>query len=137
MWKCIAECVCGSAHAAVGRGCEDYVAVNTIGDRILIAACDGVGSARNGREGAKYAARSLIYEAQRRRVFVQRMKTKWGSCNHRAGTIRLNTDLAKKPKECLEYIIAHEMAHLLEPILRSYGESTHRRGIAISGPAQF
>jgi predicted metal-dependent hydrolase len=43
------------------------------------------------------------------------MKTKWGSCNHRAGTIRFNTELAKKPKECLEYIVVHEMAHLLEP----------------------
>ena len=48
------------------------------------------------------------------RVFVQQMKTKWGSCNPRAGTIRLNTDLAKKPKECLEYIVVHEMVHLLE-----------------------
>jgi len=46
---------------------------------------------------------------------VQQMKTKWGSCNHRAGTIRLNTELAKKPKECLEYIVVHEMTHLLEP----------------------
>lgn len=50
-----------------------------------------------------------------RRLFVQRMKTKWGSCNHRAGTIRLNTDLAKKPRECLEYIVVHEMVHLIEP----------------------
>jgi predicted metal-dependent hydrolase len=49
------------------------------------------------------------------RVFVQQMKTKWGSCNPRAGTIRLNTELAKKPKECLEYIVVHEMVHLLEP----------------------
>lgn len=49
------------------------------------------------------------------RVFVQQMKTKWGSCSARAGTIRLNTELAKKPKECLEYIVVHEMAHLLEP----------------------
>jgi predicted metal-dependent hydrolase len=49
------------------------------------------------------------------RVFVQRMKTKWGSCNHRAGSIRLNTDLARKPRECLEYILVHEMVHLLEP----------------------
>ena len=49
------------------------------------------------------------------RLFVQQMKTKWGSCNPRAGTIRLNTELAKKPKECLEYIVVHEMAHLLEP----------------------
>lgn len=49
------------------------------------------------------------------RVFVQRMKTKWGSCNPATGAIRLNTDLAKKPIECLEYIVVHEMAHLLEP----------------------
>ncbi len=50
-----------------------------------------------------------------RRVFIQRMKTRWGSCNTQAGTIRLNTELAKKPKECLEYIVVHEMIHLLEP----------------------
>ena len=49
------------------------------------------------------------------RFFVQRMKTKWGSCNHKARTIRLNTELAKKPRECLEYIVVHELVHLLEP----------------------
>ena len=47
--------------------------------------------------------------------FLQRMKTKWGGCNHRAGTIRLNTELAKKPKDLLEYIVVHEMLHLIEP----------------------
>lgn len=46
---------------------------------------------------------------------LQRMKTKWGSCNPRAGTIRLNTELAKKPKDLLEYVVVHEMVHLLEP----------------------
>jgi len=46
--------------------------------------------------------------------FVQRMKTRWGSCNPDARTIRLNTELAKKPRECLEYIVGHEMIHLLE-----------------------
>lgn len=50
-----------------------------------------------------------------RRFFVQRMKTKWGSCNHGARTIRLNTELAKKPPECLEYLVVHELAHLIEP----------------------
>ena len=49
------------------------------------------------------------------RLFVQRMKTRWGSCNPQKGSIRLNTDLAKKPRECLEYVVIHEMAHLLEP----------------------
>ncbi|HDI3137264.1 TPA: M48 family metallopeptidase [Vibrio cholerae] len=47
--------------------------------------------------------------------FLQRMKTKWGSCNHSAGNIRLNTELVKKPKDLLEYVIVHEMAHLIEP----------------------
>ncbi|MEN9307169.1 MAG: hypothetical protein RL173_1101 [Fibrobacterota bacterium] len=47
--------------------------------------------------------------------FLQRMKTKWGSCNHRAGNIRLNTELVKKPRDLLEYVIVHEMIHLLEP----------------------
>lgn len=47
--------------------------------------------------------------------FLQRMKTKWGSCNHRAGHIRLNTELVKKPKDLIEYVIVHELAHLLEP----------------------
>jgi len=49
------------------------------------------------------------------RFFVQRMKTRWGSCNPTARTIRLNTELAKKPAECLEYIVVHELVHLLEP----------------------
>jgi predicted metal-dependent hydrolase len=49
------------------------------------------------------------------RVFyVQRMKTKWGSCSALARTIRLNSELAKKPRECLEYIVVHEMVHLRE-----------------------
>jgi len=51
-------------------------------------------------------------------VYVRRMKTKWGSCNPNARSIRLNTELAKKPRECLEYIVVHELAHLRE---RSHG----------------
>ena len=43
------------------------------------------------------------------------MKTKWGSCNPRAGTIRLNTELVKKPKDHLEYVVVHEMLHMIEP----------------------
>ncbi|MDD1649115.1 MAG: M48 family metallopeptidase, partial [Methylococcaceae bacterium] len=47
--------------------------------------------------------------------FLQRMKTKWGGCNHRAGNIRLNTELVKKPRDLLEYVLVHEMLHLVEP----------------------
>jgi predicted metal-dependent hydrolase len=49
------------------------------------------------------------------RLYVQKMKTKWGSCNPRARAIRLNTELAKKPKHCLEYILVHELVHFFEP----------------------
>lgn len=48
------------------------------------------------------------------RLFVQRMKTKWGSCHPESGNIRLNTELAKKPPECLDYVVLHELAHLRE-----------------------
>ncbi len=46
---------------------------------------------------------------------VRKMKTKWGSCTPALQTIRFNLELAKKPLECLEYVIVHEMVHLLEP----------------------
>ena len=73
------------------------------------------------RKELKKAVPPLLVQWQPRlgvkieRFFVQRMKTKWGSCNHKARTIRLNTELAKKPPGCLEYIVVHELAHLLEP----------------------
>jgi predicted metal-dependent hydrolase len=47
--------------------------------------------------------------------FLQRMKTKWGGCNYRERNIRLNTELVKKPKDLLEYVVVHEMIHLIEP----------------------
>jgi len=42
------------------------------------------------------------------------MKTKWGACNIEARRIWLNLELAKKPIQCLEYIVVHELAHLIE-----------------------
>ncbi len=56
-----------------------------------------------------------VLDVKVERVFIRRMRTKWGSCSPASASIRLNTDLAKKPPECLEYIVAHEMAHLVEP----------------------
>ena len=90
---------------------------------------------RPGSDGVKCAEvvhdwhKSLLHEAVREliarwepklgvdvaRYFLQRMKTKWGSCNHRTGTIRLNTELVKKPRDLLEYVVVHEMLHLIEP----------------------
>ncbi|SDG01799.1 M48 family metallopeptidase [Chitinophaga filiformis] len=88
------------------------------------------GSNRNKREAVMYEwQKSLLHDYIQEIIpkwekmlgvkvnayYVQRMKTKWGSCNHRSGTIRLNTELVKKPKDLVEYVIVHEMAHLLFP----------------------
>jgi predicted metal-dependent hydrolase len=90
------------------------------------------------RPGSSHTARaavmhewhkSLLHEAVRELIarwepklgvyvagyFLQRMKTRWGSCNHRMRTIRLNTELVKKPRDLLEYVVVHEMLHLIEP----------------------
>jgi predicted metal-dependent hydrolase len=45
---------------------------------------------------------------------IKKMKTKWGACNVKVRRIWLNLELAKKPVQCLEYIIVHELVHLLE-----------------------
>jgi predicted metal-dependent hydrolase len=50
-----------------------------------------------------------------KKFFIRHMKTKWGSCNHRDKHILLNSELAKKPRNLLEYVVVHEMVHLLEP----------------------
>ncbi len=47
------------------------------------------------------------------------MKTKWGSCSPAAGRIWLNSELARTPLRCIEYIVVHELAHLVE---RSHGD---------------
>ena len=68
------------------------------------------------------AVPALISKWERRldvrvtRYFLQKMKTKWGSCSPAASHIRLNTELVKKPKDLLEYVVLHEMVHLREPI---------------------
>lgn len=46
---------------------------------------------------------------------IKRMKTKWGACNHHDRRVWLNSELAKKPVGCIEYIVVHELVHLLEP----------------------
>lgn len=90
----------------------------------------GPGSDRTEREALMHAwHRSLLHSVVPRLIrkwesklevnvtsyFLQRMKTKWGGCNHRTQTIRLNTELVKKPKDLLEYVVVHEMLHVLEP----------------------
>lgn len=55
-----------------------------------------------------------VLAAQAQEWRIKKMKTKWGACNVEARRIWLNLELAKKPVQCLEYIIVHELVHLLE-----------------------
>ena len=55
-----------------------------------------------------------ILQVKVNEIRVKQMKTKWGACNIEAKRIWLNLELAKKPEQCLEYILVHEMVHLLE-----------------------
>jgi predicted metal-dependent hydrolase len=73
------------------------------------------------RQLLKNAVRPLIAKWESRLhvtvngFYVRRMTTMWGTHNAAARTIRLNTELATKPSECLDYIVLHEMVHLLAP----------------------
>ena len=73
------------------------------------------------RENLKGTALAIIQKWEKlmhvkvNQFYVQKMKTKWGSCNPVLANIRLNSELAKKPIDFLEYIIVHEMTHLIEP----------------------
>jgi predicted metal-dependent hydrolase len=56
-----------------------------------------------------------ILDVKIQALFIQQMKTRWGGCSHETGAIRLNTELAKRAPEFLNYVVLHEMTHLLEP----------------------
>lgn len=108
--------------------CDEAPSVELKHNRMLLRIRPGTDEEKRGgslnawyREQIKNAAPPLIAKwepvlgVKVERLFVQRMKTKWGSCTPGTHSIRLNTDLAKKPRDCFEYIVVHEMIHLLEP----------------------
>lgn len=123
------------SHYVWGRRCllkivehDASPAVEWRHHRLVLVVRPGMEEGRRGevleawyRDQLREEAKPLVAEWGRRlgvrveRVFIQRMKTRWGSCNPASHAIRLNTDLAKKPRECLEYILVHELVHLLEP----------------------
>jgi predicted metal-dependent hydrolase len=102
------------------------------GDRLLLFVTEGTPAERRRelldrwyRERLREAVRGLIAKWEPctgikvSRWTIRRMKTKWGSCNRETGHIWLNLELAKKHPDSLEYIVVHEMTHLLE---RGHGE---------------
>ena len=58
---------------------------------------------------------SLKMDVTYNRVSVRNQKTRWGSCSIHSKKIRINLQLAAKPEECIEYVLVHELCHLLEP----------------------
>ena len=48
-----------------------------------------------------------------RRISIKRMRTIWGSCNHRTHDINFNLELMKKPLHCIEYVVVHELLHII------------------------
>jgi len=73
------------------------------------------------REQLRTAAAPLILRWQKalgvemNRLFIQSMRCQWGSCNPATRNIRLNTQLACRPRSCLDYVVLHELAHLRVP----------------------
>jgi predicted metal-dependent hydrolase len=57
----------------------------------------------------------LIVNQEVKSVRIRKMKTRWGSCNPVKSYINLNTELIKQPTRCIEYVVFHELAHLIYP----------------------
>ncbi|SFT96535.1 hypothetical protein SAMN04489724_3019 [Algoriphagus locisalis] len=55
-----------------------------------------------------------LLDVKSNEVTVKSMRTKWGSCNPDSGNILINLEMAKKPLDCIEYVVAHELVHLIE-----------------------
>ena len=72
------------------------------------------------RRALKEAAEGLIKKwtgiigVEVKKLYIRKMKTHWGSCNYQRQTLRLNSELAKRNPEYLEYVIVHEILHIIE-----------------------
>lgn len=122
-------------HYVWGRRCllqmverEGTPTVDWHGQRLVLTVRPGTSLKRREeileawyREQLREAVPPLVDRWQRRlgvqteAIVVRRMRTRWGSCTPSSGRIRLNTNLAKKPRQCLEYVLVHELLHLIEP----------------------
>jgi predicted metal-dependent hydrolase len=122
------HCLWGSPYRLQVRETMEAVKVELSGDRLILDV--RAGATRRKKQAlldAWYRARLMealpaligkwepLTGVKAGRLSVRKMRTRWGSCNPRTGNIRLNTELAKKPPECLEYVLVHELTHVLEP----------------------
>ena len=94
----------GSGQGAPGQTTIDQVALDELYRTEVLRALPGIVERMEARIGVHAA-----------RWSVRVMKTRWGSCTPKTGAIRINARLAAYPPECLEFVVAHELVHLLEP----------------------
>jgi hypothetical protein len=118
----------GSPYRLQVRETKAAAKVELIGDRLLLDVRAGTRSRKKRalldewyRARLMEALPELTWKWERLtgvkagRYSARKMRTRWGSCNPRTGHIRMNTELAKRAPECLEYVIVHELTHVLEP----------------------
>lgn len=91
-------------RTAPGRTAIDQIAIDELYRTEVLRALPDVAKRMEARIGVHAA-----------RWSVRTMKTRWGSCTPKTGAIRINARLAAYPPECLEFVVAHELVHLLEP----------------------
>ena len=94
----------GSGQGAPGQTTIDQAALDELYRTEVLRALPGIVERMEARIGVHAA-----------RWSVRVMKTRWGSCTPKTGAIRINARLAAYPPECLEFVVAHELVHLLEP----------------------
>lgn len=94
----------GSGQGAPGQTTIDQAALDELYRTEVLRALPDVAERMEARIGVHAT-----------RWSVRVMKTRWGSCTPKTGAIRINARLAAYPPECLEFVVAHELVHLLEP----------------------
>lgn len=125
----------GETHAVWGAACRLEVveagrraAVSLVGDRLVLSVPPGADPAARARALAGWRRQQVIaalppliaaWEASLGVAVagfsVRTMTTRWGSCTPRTRRLRFNSELAKRRRELLEYVVVHELAHLVEP----------------------
>lgn len=93
-----------SGQGAPGQTAIDQAALDELYRTEVLRALPGIVERMEARIGVHAA-----------RWSVRVMKTRWGSCTPKTGAIRINARLAAYPPECLGFVVAHELVHLLEP----------------------
>ena len=110
----VIECT-GKHHVEVcGSVLKLYVRPNTKAENKLIVLHDDYREQLMAKSLPMFDYWEKVLGVHASSIHIRRMKTRWGSCNPSTGKILLNLELAKKPHKCLDYVVLHELLHLIE-----------------------